>query len=414
MDGEQSGASWWGGGNANAGPTPAATTISSGANIAPPLYGNMAVADQQLPLSSYRRLQNVLENQTQAREARQQREERKMFAQHAKEKMRQRGMMLKHAAKEQARTNTKIIRGVQHEKFKMGAEERDAAARGREKIAEKQRQITAEGAAAIAAEHEREERKRAAIALRQAQQSRDGAVMRADLQEQKEVVDATNLANNRSLVARVRADTAHDKIRLAKTSFIDQRWDRADMLREELAQWKARRRDQELQYLAGAVMVHQQLNYADESARLAKQYKIEQQAAEVRHNREEFRRVHEERKAITRAAIEASHAAMTTPQVALDEDDEMVHQLTGAVAPSRAAYIPAGGGGSAGGSPSRGAGGGGGGPIDFLGKMFGFRSTPAHSRAPSRGSSRFTTPHQTPRSARSVPGGGDEQQAARV
>ena len=65
--------------------------------------------------------------------------------------------------------------------------------------------------------------------------------MRLDLEERKEIVDATNLAINRARTARVRADTAHDKIRLAKTAFVDARWDKADALRDEISAWKSRR-----------------------------------------------------------------------------------------------------------------------------------------------------------------------------
>jgi hypothetical protein len=66
-------------------------------------------------------------------------------------------------------------------------------------------------------------RKRAAVEAHRRKKEAETISMRADLKQQKEDVDSTNLANARALVARVRADTAHDKIRLAKTAFVDQR-----------------------------------------------------------------------------------------------------------------------------------------------------------------------------------------------
>ena len=57
--------------------------------------------------------------------------------------------------------------------------------------------------------------------------------------------------------------TPREKIRLAKTSFVDARWDKADALREEIHDWKERRRNAELHYLAGAVQLNQDTRNED-------------------------------------------------------------------------------------------------------------------------------------------------------
>ena len=65
---------------------------------------------------------------------------------------------------------------------------------------------------------------------------------------------------------------------------VDERWDKADRLREELVQWKARRQDQHLHYLANAFAVNQEHR---ETSYAAREQHAEERAAKAAELREE-------------------------------------------------------------------------------------------------------------------------------
>ena len=249
-------------------------------------------------LASYRRLCHVQDNRHSAHETRAEQQERREFRNAMREKMRQRGQSLKADRKQlQQRIGTTMhsLDAQAHENGALTRAERD---RGKERIDEAQREWVEHGQQLRDEFAQFEVRKRAAIEARRLQKERETISMRADLKSQKQTVDATNLANARALVARVRADTAHDKIRLAKTAFVDQRWDKADALRDEISAWKARRRDQELHYLAGAVQTNQEHRTQEtiEQVRDGMRGEKAEMGAATRHARDEMRKLSKEQR----------------------------------------------------------------------------------------------------------------------
>jgi hypothetical protein len=313
-------------------------------------------------LASYRKLQSVQGKRADARAQKEERKAREAFAAQLRHRMRQRGVHLKEETWQQAAEKKAAITAVHRENQRAGAHVRAQEVRGRERIDVKRREWQEHGAAISREVAQFEIRKRATLEATRQKRERETIQMRADLKELKKTVDTTNLANARALVARVRADTAHDKIRLAKTKFVDARWDKADALRDQINAWKASRRHQELTYLANAVTTNAQLKEADDEAKLRKAAEIEACAEQVRREREELAVRQMERDAADEALVRAAHAAMQPPKVMLTEEDE---------------------------------GGGGINPIRLFGRLFGFGKS--HGQQSSLLSPRQDTPRSTPR-----------------
>ena len=67
---------------------------------------------------------------------------------------------------------------------------------------------------------------------------------------------ATRKRPRPSSVARVRAETTDTVTRNAKKSYVDERWDMADAMREKAEAWRAQRKAQELAYLEAALAIN--------------------------------------------------------------------------------------------------------------------------------------------------------------
>ena len=122
----------------------------------------------------------------------------------------------------------------------------------------------------------------------------------------------------------MRADTAHEKIRLAKTSFVDARWDKADALREEIHDWKERRRNAELHYLAGAVQLNQDTRNEDliEEARQTIQSEKGERASELRRKRAELKGLSRYQKQLFHDQVQQNREMMQGIKIILPEPDE--------------------------------------------------------------------------------------------
>jgi len=275
-------------------------------------------------LGPYRRLCVVQDNQYRAREEREERMQRAQRKEDFRRALRARGMGLKREAAEQQRRIDSNIQTLDEAARQQGVRMRQARDRGNERCREMERLNIEHGREMIKDEMERVERKRAAVEARRLQIEREATSMRLDLKEQKETVDALNLANNRALVARVRADTAHEKIRLAKTSFVDARWDKADALREEIHDWKERRRNAELHYLAGAVQLNQDTRNEDliEEARQTIQSEKGERASELRRKRAELKGLSRYQKQLFHDQVQQNREMMQGIKIILPEPDE--------------------------------------------------------------------------------------------
>ena len=296
---------------------------------------------------------------------------------------RERGASLRDAARLQQRKNYATISGKREENFRRGESIRQRRDVGKVQVGQAQEAWRQHGKQLSAEFAQFEVRKRAALEAQRRKRLEETISMRTDLKEQKETVDATNLANNRARVARIRADTCDEKIRLAKASFIDARWDQADRLRQEVEAWKAAKKNAELQYLASAVATNHLLKLSDEEAKRVMHERREESAAQVRREREELAERKMEREEFEEERVRQAHDSMLGPKVLLTDapEDE----------------APRGGGGG---------GGGGGSAIELFGRLFGFRkSVPSTALVPAsayRGTTpRYQfTPGQTPRTAR--------------
>lgn len=327
-------------------------------------------------LASYRRLRTVQEKQLAAREAKDEREERRQFAEMLKNAQKARGQALRDQAKIQHRKNRATINGRREENYRRGESIRREREEGKVQVDHAQEAWRQHGKQLNAEFAQFEVRKRAAIEAHRRKILEETIALRTDLKSQKDAVDATNLAINRARVARVRADTSDEKIRLAKSQFIDARWDQADRLRQEVEAWKAAKKNNQLEYLATAMQTNHELKMADEEAKRLMYEKREQSAAEVRQEREVLAERHREREAFEDERVKQTHDSMLGPKVVLTD------------APTEH------------GAP-------GGSAIELFGRLFGFRK-PANSTAliAYRGTtprSHLVSPGDTPRSSR---GGG--------
>jgi hypothetical protein len=271
--------------------------------------------------AAFNRLMLVRTNQDHAREAKAEREERRVFREMAKEQMRQRGAMLKGLCKEQQQANATTIEAMQSKALERGRVRR--AQREVEKVtrAEHQRVYEEKGHELIHHEREQEERKRAAIAHVQQVHREETAAMRKELKALKQEVDGTIIADKRAAVARVRADTAHDKIRRAKSAFVNARWDKADNLRQDIERWRMQRRDQELAYLAGAVEINESLDFRNvERARRRAREEAGEAAAEVRRQREDLRVRQQENQEIEEGHRKLVVESMQGPKIEIGND----------------------------------------------------------------------------------------------
>jgi len=83
--------------------------------------------------------------------------------------------------------------------------------------------------------------------------------MHAKREERKEIVEAQRQAaqeGRRNRVERVRSETTDTVTRNAKKAYVDERWDVADAMREQIEGWRAQRKAQELAYLESALAIN--------------------------------------------------------------------------------------------------------------------------------------------------------------
>ena len=248
--------------------------------------------------ASYSRLMQASEKMASARAQQAEREARGTFKASQRENIRQRGAQLSRERVQQLRGNSAQKERLRTEGVERKVARSKAYAAEQERRKAEQKLYEEHGLYLAKLEREQEERARAAVEAARLKREEETMQMRKELKELKESVDDTILGENQALVAQVRADTAHEKIRKAKTHFVMarweqagattrthshvrlrarapshvcaprappargdmHRWDQADRVRHELKQFKAQRRDHELHYLAGAVALNQELD----------------------------------------------------------------------------------------------------------------------------------------------------------
>jgi len=283
----------------------------------------------EVPIASFTRLMYVRSLQQEAAALKAQQEERRNFRNEQRDKVRLRGVALHMQAQRQRQRNNEKIERLQVEHRNEAEERKAVLEKEKAKRVEHHQRYEEHGRKLTQLEKEQMVRSRAAVEAVRLQREAETVSMRTDLKEQKEAVDAANLASARSLVERVRADTSHEKIRKAKSHFVNARWDKADALRQELEQFKAKRRDQELVYLSTAVHLNQ-MERARPDAELARKKardEARQEAAEVRRMSEAYAARQQQEREAWEERQKAVHEAMQGPKVAISDTSESLVTL---------------------------------------------------------------------------------------
>ena len=86
-------------------------------------------------------------------------------------------------------------------------------------------------------------------------------------------------------VERVRAETTDTVTRNAKKSYVDERWDTADAMREKAEAWRAQRKAQELAYLESALAINASTSLEPAKAARAKAQEMKARASSLMRER---------------------------------------------------------------------------------------------------------------------------------
>ena len=152
------------------------------------------------------------------------------------------------------------------------------------------------------------------------QRTSDASDLKASLKKLNEMTDDTILLVNTERRNRVRAETGEKIIRHAKMTFLNERWNSADELRDQLEQLRRRQRSNEQQYLDHAHMVRASAKAASDSAHRAQK---EEQMREALELRAWEKRMAEEMKAAKDREINrkrALHEQMEADKLVPDEE----------------------------------------------------------------------------------------------
>ena len=261
--------------------------------------------------------------QVEAREARAAREDRARFRNGMREKLRLRGAELKERQQAQKRTNDDVRAGLRRAHVAAGEARRTQHEEERSQRQEAQRVHEEHGHVLGQLEREQEARTREAVEEVRRRREVETANMRAELKEQKQLVDLSNLQLKRELVELVRADTAPEKIRHAKATFIYRRRDQAGALRDQLEQFKMQRQERERTFMSEAHALNQAVAKEAEQPKRVKakaRAAAAAEAAELRRQREELREKDEENRRTREEAAKAVHASMQGPKVLIGEE----------------------------------------------------------------------------------------------
>lgn len=137
------------------------------------------------------------------------------------------------------------------------------------------------------------------------------------------------------LAGRVKNATSQRVTRGAKLSFINERWDNADMLREQLMALRAQRLRQEHEYLAYALMTKEDIRKSNRDADEKQKAEMRQRAADIRREEKEMEDAVKAAKQSVADAKKAMHEQTETnklvPDYELTDDGENLRgSLSGA------------------------------------------------------------------------------------
>ena len=159
--------------------------------------------------------------------------------------------------------------------------------------------------------------------------------LKAELKALAQMTDDSVYRYKCDLAGRVKAATSQRVTRGSKQTFVNDRWDKADLLREQLMALRAQRLQQEHEYLAYAMMTKEDLRRSDREAALKQEAEMRQRAANIRREEKEMQQSIATAKQNLRDAKKAMHEQTEinklVPEVELTDDGETLREsLSGA------------------------------------------------------------------------------------
>jgi len=230
-----------------------ATSLRSG-TLAPP---STCTNGSNITRADFQRWAHEDRNHAQADMTRTEREERRRFKQEQKELQRSRGASQKDKQKVQMQDAAAQVQNHRQDNAGVGMTLREEEDRMRKRRQEQSKKWADHG-------YELTQQytiKAAQNNMRSLKAQNAGVVngMVAKRQDRQQIVEAQREAaheGRRQRVERVRAETTDTVTRNAKKAYVDERWDTADAMREQMETWRAQRKAQELAYLESALAVN--------------------------------------------------------------------------------------------------------------------------------------------------------------
>ena len=199
--------------------------------------------------------------------------------------------------------------GVADEALRLGTETRTQRERLRKERESNQEQWHAHGKQ-LQLQHEAlRERLKVSAEENRLERQRETQELREMLKRLNQEVDDTILRQNQEEAKKVRDETSADAIRASKQTFVDDRWRKADDLRESLAILRERQRRQEQEYIDTAHMIKAHAKLHSDEAKRQREAERKQLVIETR---EYEKRLEEEVKAARDALIARKRAVHDT------------------------------------------------------------------------------------------------------
>jgi len=250
-----------------------------------------ATNGQNITRADFQRWAHEDRNHAQADMTRNEREDRRKFKQAQKELFRSRGAAAKEAQKEQLHEAQKEVAAAKEEKAAIGVSLREQEEGIRKRRTEQQKKWADHG-------YELTQQytiKAAQNNMRSLKAQNAGIVssMLSKRSERQNIVESQRQAaheERHQRVERIKSETTDTVTRNAKKAFVDERWDTADAMREQIEGWRAQRKAQELAYLESALAINAatSLEPAKQSREKSKQMKANS-SAQMRDRKKQLR-----------------------------------------------------------------------------------------------------------------------------
>jgi len=296
---------------------------ASAASPQPPPAEQMAA---RISRADYSNVLHYEENFVKASAVRAESERRKAEMRQQRERFRQRGQMLKlqrEMAQEQVKSS---LAGCHAETQRLGNESRVQRERLLKERTDWQSQWQQHGRELTAQHTQLRERLKASAEEQRAARTREASELKAALKVLNQQTDDTILAQNVERCTRVKAETSAHVVRASKQTFLEDRWNKADELRESLTRLRARQRRQQQEYLDTAHAIKANANAKHDEALRERQAAQQIFAAELRAEEKRMeaamKQARDDEVARKRSLHEEMEEAKLVPDTELAKSDE--------------------------------------------------------------------------------------------